>query len=106
MFKNSVVMCGKNILSALALFAGMILGSILARFAHLPMPEIPAGVDLASLQQYLLLSTVLMAANLAWLSSRLEGSFPSRWLSLAFLFLKNLQDETIPFTNLSLSKDL
>jgi hypothetical protein len=85
MIKKIVIFSGKIILSVAALYAGTILGSMLAGFAHLPMPEIPAGVSPASLQQFLLLSNVFMAVTLAWISSRMQGSFLSRWLSLAFL---------------------
>ncbi len=85
MLKKIIALCGKIGLSALALYAGMILGAMLAGMAHLPMPELPTGADIASLQRYLLLSNLFMAASLAWLSSRMQGSFLSRWLSLAFL---------------------
>jgi hypothetical protein len=105
MLRKIVILCGKVILCTLALYAGMILGSMLAGFAHLAMPEIPAGVDPASLQQYLLLSTLLMAASLAYLSGRMQGSFLSRWLSLAFLvwiaYGVNTTLEAAIFTNYS-----
>jgi hypothetical protein len=105
MIKKIFVLSGKILLSALALYAGMILGAMLAGMAQLPIPEIPAGADPASLQQYLLLSDLVMAASLAWLSSRMQGSFLSRWLSLAFLvwiaYGVNTTLEAAIFTNYS-----
>lgn len=105
MLKKIIMLCGKIVLSTLALYAGMILGAMLAGIAHLPLPEIPAGVDPASLQRYLLLSNLVMAASLAWLSSRTQGSFLSRWLSLAFLvwitYGVNTALEAAIFTNYS-----
>ena len=52
---------------------------------RLPAPEIPAGADQATLGQYLILTSLILAVGLAVLARNLAGRFVPRWLTLSFL---------------------
>ena len=76
---------GKIILAALAFYAGLILGSILAGSLGMSAPSLPAGVDAATLGWYLLIGSPILATTLAFVSRDLAGGLLLRWLVLAFL---------------------
>jgi hypothetical protein len=69
----------------LAFFVGLTLGSMVALGIGFPLPEVPTGVDPATLNNLTLLGSLLLALALAPLSQGLSGSFVSRWLILALL---------------------
>jgi hypothetical protein len=69
----------------LAFFVGITLGSMFAIGIGLPAPELPAGVEAATLNYYTLLGSLLLALALAQLSQGLSGGFVSRWLILSML---------------------
>jgi hypothetical protein len=75
----------KILFCAFAFYFGNILGGVLFKVAGLPMPDIPAGSDPASVQTALMFASLLVAVCLALLSGRLAGNFILRWLSLAAL---------------------
>lgn len=76
---------GKTVLCGLAFYAGTIAGSILARLIRLPTSSLPAGADSATLGLYMLVTSFVLAATLAFVSGGLAGGFLFRWLILAFL---------------------
>lgn len=78
-------MVGKTILGALAFYAGLLVGSILAGLMGMPAPALPPGTDAATLGQYQLMSSLILAAALASISVGLAGAWLPRWLILAFL---------------------
>ena len=69
----------------LAFFVGLTLGSMVAIGMGFPMPDIPAGVDPATLNSFTLLGSLMLALTLARLSQGLSGGFVARWLILALL---------------------
>jgi hypothetical protein len=72
-------------LCAAAFFMGTAVGGMVATGLGLPAPEIPAGADQATLGQYLLLISLILAVGLALLARNLSGRFIPRWLTLSFL---------------------
>lgn len=81
--KRLFVNVGKIILGALAFYAGIILGSLVAGAMGMLAPALPAGADAATLGQYQLFISLGLAATLAFVSRNLGGGFWSRWLILA-----------------------
>ena len=75
----------KIILAALAFYAGLIMGSMLAGLLGMPAPSLPAGVDAKTLGGYLLIVSPILAGTLALVSRGLAGGLLLRWLVLAFL---------------------
>jgi hypothetical protein len=74
---------GKLILSGLAFYAGIILGSLLAGAWGLSLPALPEGADVTTLMRFQLLGGLLFAATLAVIARFLAGSFLLRWAALA-----------------------
>lgn len=85
MLKSIFTYAWKILFCAAAFFAGTALGGAAATAMGLPAPEIPAGADQTVLGQYLLLTSLILAAGLAVLARNLSGRFIPRWLTLAFL---------------------
>ena len=85
MFKKFLPYFWKLPLCAAAFFAGTALGGMAASSLGLPDPEMPAGADQATLGQYLLVVSLILAAGLAALARNLSGRFIPRWLALSFL---------------------
>jgi hypothetical protein len=85
MIKKIFVTLGKLLFCAFAFYFGNILGGILSSAAGLPMPEMPAGSDAATIQTALMFASGLVAVCLALLSRRLAKNFVLRWLSMAAL---------------------
>jgi hypothetical protein len=75
----------KVLFCAFAFYFGNILGGIMVRVVGLPMPDMPAGANAATVQMMLMFASVFVAVCLAFLSSHLAGNFILRWLSLAAL---------------------
>ncbi len=65
-------------------FIGFIPGSLLATWMGLPTPDMPMGADQATIAQYTLLGSLILALGLAAISRGLSGNFLSRWLILFF----------------------
>jgi hypothetical protein len=85
MFKNILAYVWKLPLCATAFFAGTALGGMAASSLGLPAPEIPVGADQAVMGQYLLITSLILAAGLAALAPKLAGRFIPRWLTLSVL---------------------
>ena len=85
MAKRLFLGIGKSIPCGLVFFVGTILGGMVAGLAGLPTPALPAGADITTLGQSMLLCSVILAGTLALVARDLSGSFLSRWLSLAFI---------------------
>jgi hypothetical protein len=51
----------------------------------IPAPSLPPGTDAATLGLYQLIVSPILAGTLAFVSCRLAGGFPARWLMLALL---------------------
>ena len=71
-------------LCGLLFFFGFIPGGQLAAWLGLSIPEMPAGLDQATIAQYTLLGSMILALGLAALAHGLSGGFLSRWLILFF----------------------
>lgn len=71
-------------LCGLVFFFGFIPGAQLAALIGLPALELPAGSDQATIAQYTLLASLILALGLAAVSSGLSKGFLSRWLILFF----------------------
>ncbi|HEY9152842.1 MAG TPA: hypothetical protein VIN60_08155 [Anaerolineales bacterium] len=69
----------------LLFFIGFIPGSWLATWIGFSTPDMPAGADQATILQYTLLGSLILALGLAALSRGLSSGFLSRWLILFFL---------------------
>lgn len=65
-------------------FMGFIPGGQLAAALGLPEPTMPMGADPATMGQYTLLTSLILALGLAAVSRGLSGGFLSRWLILFF----------------------
>src|SRR5512133_2954490 len=65
-------------------FFGFIPGGWLASWIGLAVPDMPAGADPATLAQYPLLASLILALALAFLSGDLSTRFFARWLILFF----------------------
>ncbi len=74
---------GKIFLGALAFFAGTLLGGMLAAFAGMPIPALPAGADAETLLWFQLLAGVVFSGTLALVSRGLAGGFLFRGFALA-----------------------
>jgi len=85
MFKQILALLWKIPLCAIAFYGGTMLGGIVASAIGLPTPEMPAGTDQMILGQYMLLTSLILAAGLAILARNLPGHFAARWLTIAFL---------------------
>jgi hypothetical protein len=85
MFKKLLAYFWKMPLCAAAFFVGTAFGGMIAIGMGLPTPEIPTGADQATLGQYLLLTSLILAIGLAVLARNLSGRFVPRWLTLSFL---------------------
>jgi hypothetical protein len=68
----------------LLFFFGFIPGGQLAAWMGLPAPAMPAGADQATIAQFTLLGSLILALGLAAVARGLSGSFLLRWLSLFF----------------------
>lgn len=68
----------------LLFFFGFIPGGQLAAWMGLPTPPMPAGADQATIAQFTLLGSLILALGLAAVARGLSGSFLWRWLSLFF----------------------
>lgn len=66
-------------------FMGMIAGGILASSLGLPVPDMPAGVDVNTVLMYFLLTSPILAFALAILARGISGSFAVRVIALAVL---------------------
>ena len=71
-------------LCGLLFFIGLMPGAQLAAWLGLPTPDLPAGADQATIVQYTLLASLLLALGLAAVSRGLSGGFFSRWIVLFF----------------------
>jgi hypothetical protein len=76
---------GMAVLGGLAFYVGIIVGSIVSPMLGLPLPPMPPGVDTNQLAVYTLLTCIILAGALGFVSVRLSGGFLNRWLVLAFL---------------------
>lgn len=76
---------GKTILCGLAFFVGTMLGGMIATLLQLPLPTMPQGVDMNTVQIYSVLTTPLLAFALVILARGIAGSFLTRALVLSFL---------------------
>ncbi len=89
----------------LLFFLGLIPGNLLATAIGLPAPEIPVGTDEATLGQYTILASLILALGLAALGRGLSGSFLARWLILFFFtwiaYAVNNYFEAAIFTTMS-----
>ena len=74
----------KTPLCGLLFFLGFIPGAQLATWMGLPAPDMPLGADQATVVQYTLLASLILALGLAAVSRGLSGGFFSRWLILFF----------------------
>jgi hypothetical protein len=83
--KKIVAYLWKLPVCGLAFVLGTFVGSMLAGMLGLQMPSLPAGTDPQTLVLVQLLSSPLLALALAFLSTRMEGGFLSRWLILSSL---------------------
>jgi hypothetical protein len=72
-------------LCGLAFYVGVILGGAAATLLGLPVPEVPPGVDPATLSWYLVPVSLILALTLSFISRGLSGGFVTRWLILAAL---------------------
>jgi hypothetical protein len=72
-------------LCGLAFYVGIILGGGAATLLNLPVPEVPPGVDPATLSWYLVPVSLILALTLSFISRSLSGGFVTRWLILASL---------------------
>jgi len=93
------------ILGGLVFFLGFMIGSPVASLLGLPRPPQPSGVTTNQLLLLTLLTSVILAAALAFISRRLAGGFLTRWLVLAFFtwiaYGVNTYFEASIFTTLS-----
>jgi hypothetical protein len=71
-------------LCGLLFFIGLIPGNLLADWMGLPTPGMPVGADEATVGQYTVLASLILALGLAALARGLSGGFLSRWLILFF----------------------
>lgn len=71
------------LVTTLVFHVSFILGSLVARWAGLSAPSLPAGTDAETLGLYQLLVSLLFAVTLAFIACHLTGSFLARWLTLA-----------------------
>lgn len=69
-------------LCGILFFFGFIPGGQLAALMGLSMPTMPLGADQATIAQFTLLGSLILAFGLAAVSRGLSGSFLSRWLML------------------------
>jgi hypothetical protein len=83
MIKLYLITALKAAACGIVFFIGTILVSALAGAVGLPAPAIPEGSDTMILMQLLLLVSLGTGAILAFLSTRIHGSFLLRWLLLA-----------------------
>ncbi len=84
-FKSVLNYLWKLPICGMAFSVGLMLGSIVATGMGLPTPDLPAGTEQATLAQYALLGSLLLALTLVSVSRGLSGGFVSRWLILSFL---------------------
>lgn len=96
---------GVAVLGGLAFYVGMIVGSMVAPMLGLPLPPMPSGVSTNQLLLLTLLTSILLAGALGFLSLHLSGGFLSRWLVLALLtwiaYGVNTYLEAAIFTNMA-----
>ena len=71
-------------LCGILFFLGFIPGGWLASAIGLSAPDMPAGIEQATIAQYTLLASVILALGLAALSRGLAVRFLARWLILFF----------------------
>ncbi len=71
-------------LCGLIFFLGFIPGGQLAALLRLSIPEMPVGADQATIANYTLLGSLILALGLAALARGLSGGFIARWLILFF----------------------
>jgi hypothetical protein len=83
MIKRYLMTSLKTAACGVVFFIGTILGSVVAGAVGLPVPAMPAGSDEMILMQLLLLVSLGIGALMAYLSTRIYGSFLLRWLLLA-----------------------
>lgn len=76
---------GIAVLGGLAFYVGIIVGGMIAPMLGLSLPPMPAGVDTSQLALYSLLTSIILACALGFVSLHLSGGFLSRWLVLFFL---------------------
>ena len=72
-------------LCGLIFFLGFIPGSQLAANIGLTAPDLPHGADQATLAQYTLLASMILAFGLSVLARGISGSFFTRWMLLFWL---------------------
>lgn len=73
----------KALACSLIFFVGTIFGGMAASAAGFPVPAMPDGTDSATLARFLLLASLGIGGLLAYLASRMSGSFLLRWLTLS-----------------------
>jgi len=83
--KQLIVDLGKLLISGLAYFIGIIVGSIVTATLHLPQPPMPEGVDQASAAIALLLVSPILALTLVLIARNIAGGWLTRTLILSFL---------------------
>ena len=76
---------GIAVLGGLAFFAGTIVGGMVAPMLGLSLPPMPSGVSNNQLMLFTLLTSIILAGALGFVSLHLSGGFLSRWLVLFFL---------------------
>lgn len=81
--KRAGIITLKVLACGLPFFLGTILGGVIAAAVGLPVPDMPRGTNSATLAVYLLLTSLGIGGLLAYLSSRLNGGFLLRWLTLS-----------------------
>src|SRR5574342_142765 len=83
-FRSWIHYLWKVPLCGLLFFFGFIPGGQLATRMGLSMPAMPAGLAQATIAEYTLLGSMILALGLAALARGLSGGFLSRWLILFF----------------------
>lgn len=81
--KQLFVNLGKLIACGAVFELGTILGGMLATLLGLPLPVLPQGVDMSTVQMYSMLATPLLALALAVIAVGLGGNWLTRTLILA-----------------------